>query len=106
MTIKGTRSGASRAEYEYEIPVEDADEILDNQALGAVVEKTRYRVDHAGLTWEVDVFEGANAGLAIAEVELPSETADVQMPEWVGDEVTDDDRYYNSNLVAHPYSTW
>jgi CYTH domain-containing protein len=119
LTIKGIgdqaperRTGAaepeavSRPEFEYEIPAADADELLDKLALRPLIEKVRYRVPVAGLVWEVDVFSGENEGLAVAEVELPSADAAVTPPPWVGDEVTDDPRYFNANLVAHPYVTW
>jgi len=105
LTIKGLTEGATRAEFEYEIPIADADHLL---ALceGPIIEKTRHRIDHAGLTWEIDVFSGQNAGLVLAEVELPSADTAVEIPDWVGDEVTSDPRYYNANLVGHPYSDW
>jgi len=105
VTVKGVSRGATRAEWEWAIPVEDADGLL---AIcdGPVLEKTRYLVDHAGRTWEVDVFAGANAGLVMAEIELESEDADVRLPPWIGREVTDDPRYYNSALAVSPVSTW
>jgi len=71
-----------------------------------LIEKTRHRIEHGGRVWEVDVFDGANAGLVVAEIELPSEDADLELPAWVGAEVTDDRRYLNANLVAHPFSEW
>ena len=71
-----------------------------------IIEKVRHRVPYAGLTWEVDVFAGANEGLVVAEVEMPSEATEVGLPPWIGDEVTDDPRYFNANLVAHPYRDW
>jgi adenylate cyclase len=105
VTIKGRSEGASRAEFEYPIPVADADPLL---ALceGALIDKTRHRIQAGSLTWEVDVFHGANDGLVVAEVELDSPDQPVDIPEWVGDEVTSDPRYVNANLVAHPYLTW
>lgn len=96
----------SRPEFEYEIPAREADELLDTLALKPLVEKVRYRVPFEGLVWEVDVFAGENEGLVVAEVELPSEDAPVAPPPWVGAEVTEDPRYYNANLVAHPYREW
>lgn len=101
ITIKGVTSGASRAEWEYEISSADADEMM---ALceGPVLDKTRYLVHVAGRTWEVDVFAGANEGLVMAEVELDAEDAAVELPSWAGLEVTDDPRYYNANLSVHP----
>jgi adenylate cyclase len=108
VTIKGITgpSGASRAEFEYPIPVEDADAMLDDLAVKPVIEKTRYRVQAGGRLWEIDVFAGVNVGLVVAEVELPTEDATVAVPSWAGDEVTGDPRYYNINLVAHPYRDW
>jgi adenylate cyclase len=108
VTIKGapSDSGASRAEFEYEIPVPDAEELLDRLALKPLVEKTRYRVPVGRYVWEIDVFSGDNEGLVVAEVELPSEGAAVMLPHWVGEEVTGDPRYYNASLVGHPYRDW
>ncbi len=106
LTIKGLTQGATRAEYEYAIPVKDAEEMLDTLCERPLIEKRRYVVEHAGLTWEVDEFFGENAGLVIAEVELESEEQPFDKPPWVGDEVTHDPRYFNANLVAHPYSKW
>ncbi len=108
LTVKGITSddGASRAEFEYEIPVREAEQILDLIALKPFVEKTRYRVRAGSLVWEIDVFGGANEGLVVAEVELPSTSTEVELPEWVGPEVTGDPRYYNANLVRRPFSRW
>lgn len=106
LTIKGRTTGFTRTEFEYPIPREDADAMLDHLSAGALIEKTRYRVDFAGRLWEVDVFEGENAGLVVAEVELPGETAAVTLPPWAGEEVSHDPRYFNSNLVQHPYTRW
>lgn len=105
LTVKGETRGMVRAEYEYEIPPSDARAML---ALcdPPLVEKTRYVVDAAGRRWEVDVFHGANDGLVVAEVELPSETAEVTLPAWVEREVTGEKRYYNSSLIVHPYHSW
>jgi CYTH domain-containing protein len=71
-----------------------------------VIDKVRYRIEHAGRIWEVDVFDGANEGLVVAEVELPSEEAQIDLPHWIGEEVTNDPRYFNANLVAHPFRDW
>ena len=106
LTVKGVNVGASRSEYEYEIPVSDANEMLEQLCPRPLVEKRRYRVEHAGLTWEIDEFSGENAGLVLAEVELTSEELEILRPPWVGKEVTDDPRYFNANLVEHPYQTW
>jgi CYTH domain-containing protein len=105
LTIKGQTQGATRSEFEYSIPFADARQMLA-MCDGPVVEKRRYVVDVHGLTWEVDEFLGDNAGLIIAEVELESEDQEVELPDWVGLEVTDDPRYYNSNLATHPYKAW
>lgn len=105
LTIKGPSIGASRAEFEYEIPVTDAEQLL-LLCDGPLIEKTRYLVQHHGMTWEVDEFHGANAGLVVAEIELQSEMQGFSKPEWVNTEVTNDKRYYNSNLATNPYKNW
>ena len=106
LTIKGIPVGARRAEYEYEIPAGEASEMLDNLCEHPLIEKTRYRVEYQDLVWEIDEFKGDNAGLNIAEVELEDENQAVHMPDWVGEEVTGDPRYYSANLTANPYSQW
>lgn len=106
LTIKGASVGPTRAEYEYEIPPADADELLDRLTLRPLVEKRRHILVSGGLTWEIDVFEADNAGLVLAEVELPSADHPLAIPSWAGDEVTEDARYMNANLVAHPYREW
>ena len=106
LTIKGITVGAARAEYEYEIPAGEASEMLDNLCKRPLIEKTRYRIEYQGLIWEVDEFEGDNAGLIIAEVELDEEDQVIVLPEWVGKEVTGDKRYYNASLIADPYTSW
>jgi adenylate cyclase len=106
ITIKGMTANRTRPEYEYTIPLEDAEELLDTLCLRPLIEKTRYVVEDAGMRWEVDEFEGENAGLIIAEVELAAADQPIHLPDWVGEEVTDDPRYYNASLIAHPYSTW
>jgi adenylate cyclase len=106
LTIKGTTRGSSRSEFEYQIPVKDAVELLDAICVKPLIEKVRYRITHGGLTWEVDEFLGQNRGLVIAEVELESEDQEFDKPEWVGEEVTGDPRYYNMNLVVKPYAAW
>lgn len=105
LTIKGAAAGASRAEFEYAIPPGDARELL-NLCERTLIEKTRYTVPHGGLVWEIDEFHGANAGLVVAECELQAEDQRVDRPDWVGEEVTGDARYFNSNLVARPFTTW
>ena len=106
ITIKGPMVNRARTEYEYPIPVQDANEMLDTLCLKPLIEKTRYTIGHAGLLWEVDEFEGENAGLIIAEVELADADQQIRLPDWIGEEVTDDLRYYNASLISRPYSTW
>ncbi len=106
MTIKGATQGISRAEFEYPIPVEDARTMLDTLTETGIVDKVRYRVPCGAHTWEVDVFAGDNAGLVLAEVELGSENEVFERPDWLGEEVSDDSRYYNANLARHPYRSW
>jgi CYTH domain-containing protein len=106
LTIKGSTKGISRAEYEYPIPAEDAQEMLGNLCEPPLIEKTRYKIEFAGLTWEVDEFAGENQGLIIAEVELTDENQIIELPDWIGKEVSDDSRYFNANLVQHPFSQW
>jgi adenylate cyclase len=105
ITIKSKTTGATRGEWEYEIPVPDAAELLD-LCEKPLVEKVRHRIEHQGHTWEVDEFEGENAGLVVAEIELGSEDEAFEKPAWIGREVTGDKRYYNSSLIRLPYSTW
>lgn len=106
LTIKGITVGATRVEYEYEIPHADCNFMLDELAEKPIVEKNRYKISFDGLIWEVDEFLGVNAGLVVAEVELTSEDQAFEKPSWVGEEVTGDPKYYNSNLVKNPYTTW
>ncbi len=106
LTIKGISKGMTRMEYEYVIPKEDADALLHDLAEKPLIEKDRYRIEYKGLTWEIDEFFGENQGLILAEVELESEDQKIQLPDWIGKEVTQDPKYYNSNLVNHPYSKW
>lgn len=106
LTIKGKTVGSTRLEFEYPVPAADAEAILDSLCEGSIIDKTRHLVEHAGHTWEVDIFTGDNAGLVIAEVELAAEDEAVELPEWVSSEVTDDPRYYNANLVTNPYCNW
>ncbi len=106
LTIKGKTEGISRSEYEYPIPVEEAAQLLDDLCLKPLIEKIRYRVDYGGRTWEVDQFQGENRGLILAEVELESSDAPVELPPWAGREVSDDPRYYNASLSRTPYRSW
>lgn len=106
VTVKGITVGAARTEFEYEIPVADAHQMLDQLCERPIIEKTRSRIDVAGLIWEVDSFNGVNAGLVVAEVELEHEAQEIDPPRWIGEEVTDDPRYFNANLIAHPFTEW
>lgn len=105
LTIKGITVGATRLEFEYDIPLDDCNQLLElcEQPL---IEKTRYKIAIGDLVWEIDEFHGVNDGLVVAECELESEDQAVDKPDWVGDEVTSDPRYYNSNLIANPFTTW
>jgi adenylate cyclase len=105
LTIKGRAKGIARPEFEYQVPVADAEQLL-RMCEGPVVEKYRHVLEHAGATWEVDEFLGENAGLVVAEIELESEQQAFEHPDWLGAEVTLDRRYSNSNLSARPYRTW
>lgn len=106
LTIKGITVGATRAEYEYEIPAADANEMLDDLCEQPIIEKNRYKVPLDGFVWEIDEFGGVNDGLLVAEIELESEDQAFTKPDWIGEEVTGDPRYFNSNLIANPYTTW
>jgi len=106
LTIKGENVGATRLEYEYVIPLEDANEMLDKLCSKLIIDKTRYLVQHKNHTWEIDIFHQENDGLIVAEVELESEDDTVELPNWVVKEVTDDSKYYNSNLLENPFSNW
>ena len=106
LTIKGISVGATRSEYEYEIPQADADKLLDDLCEKPLIEKNRYKIEHGGFTWEVDEFFGENEGLVVAEIELDSEDQSFEKPAWIGEEVTGDPRYFNSSLIKTPYSQW
>lgn len=106
ITIKGPNEKGSKAEFEYDIPLADARDMLDNLCRKPLIEKTRYKVPFGGFTWEVDEFKGDNEGLVFAEIELDSLDQVFEKPDWIGREVTDDGKYYNSNLVAYPYKDW
>jgi adenylate cyclase len=106
LTIKGKNSGATRGEWEYPVPVPEAAELLDTLCQRPLVEKYRWRIEYQGHTWEVDEFLGENAGLAVAEIELAREDEAFDKPDWIGEEVTGDARYYNSSLIRTPYSLW
>ncbi len=106
LTIKSKSVGPTRAEFEYEIPADDAAQLLDDLCLRPLIEKTRYLWSDGELTWEIDVFEGENTGLIVAELELEREDQAFEKPPWLGKEVTDDPRYFNSNLVNLPFRDW
>ena len=106
LTIKGRTVGATRGEWEYPLPLADAQVMLDRLCEQPLIEKFRTRIVHQGMTWEVDEFLGENAGLVVAEIELESEAQSFAKPDWVGDEVTHDARYYNANLIQHPFRQW
>lgn len=106
LTIKGSAHGITRPEFEYAIPVADAATMLDLLCERPLIEKTRYCQSFGGKTWEIDVFHGDNAGLVVAEVEVASESEQIEPPPWLGREVSSDPRYFNSNLVSNPYKNW
>ena len=106
LTIKGITTGATRVEYEYEIPEKEAKAMLDDLCEKPIIEKNRYKIDFAGFIWEVDEFFGENQGLVVAEVELVSEAQRYEKPDWIGEEVTGDPKYFNSNLIINPYLKW
>jgi CYTH domain-containing protein len=106
LTIKGQAQGITRLEYEYPIPLADAQDLLEQLCLKPLIEKTRYRLEFGGRVWEVDEFAGENQGLVVAEVELESPDQPLELPDWVGEEVTHDPRYLNANLVEQPFSRW
>lgn len=106
LTIKGRTIGATRGEWEYPIPLEDAQRFLDELCEQPIIEKIRYRLPHEGMLWEVDEFFGENLGLVVAEIELLTEDQVFIKPDWVGDEVTHDSRYANANLLRHPFTQW
>ena len=106
LTIKSNSKGLSRLEFEYQIPKEDAMDMFEHLCGSGIIEKTRHYIETPNHTWEIDEFHGRNQGLVVAEIELESEDEQFDIPEWVGEEVSDDPRYYNMNLVANPYEVW
>ena len=106
LTIKGRTTGISRLEFEYEIPKADADQMLDLFCCRPLIEKTRFTVPYEGFRWEIDVFEGENVGLIIAEIELDSENQKFPLPDWIGRDVSNDPRFFNVNLVQNPFKNW
>lgn len=105
LTLKGHISDLVRSEFEYEIPLADAQMMMDTMCLFKI-QKNRYLVEYAGYTFEIDEFFGDNAPLILAELELPSEDADYPRPDWLGEEITADGRFTNAYISQHPYSTW
>ena len=106
LTLKGRATGITRSEFEYAIPVSDAESMLEELCMQPYISKKRYIIEHAGHTWELDIFEGENEGLIVAEIELEREDETFEKPEWVANEVSDDPRYRNAYLVKNPYKDW
>ncbi len=106
LTVKGPTTGIRRLEFEYPVPLADATTMLDELCERPIVEKTRHRENFGGRGWEIDVFHGDNDGLVVAEVEIPSADARIELPPWAGEEVSADPRYFNNNLIANPYKIW
>ena len=106
LTIKDRGNSLVRSEFEYEIPFIDAQEILNNLCEKPIIEKTRYFYNYMGHLWEIDEFHGENEGLVVAEIELSNENEDFASPDWVGEEVTYDSRYFNSSLITNPFKYW
>ena len=106
LTIKSNSKGLSRLEFEYQIPKEDAVDMFEHLCGPGIIEKTRHYIKTPNHTWEIDEFHGRNQGLVVAEIELESEYEQFDIPEWIGEEVSDDPRYYNMNLMANPYDVW
>jgi len=106
LTLKGEVKGFTCSEFEYQIPVDDAKNIINELCSGGVVDKTRYEITHENHTWEIDIFHGQNEGLVVAEVEVQSESESVSLPKWIVKEVTGDPKYFNVSLLSNPYSQW
>lgn len=106
INIKSADIGITRQEFEYTIPLDEAEEMLRKLCHQPIIEKTRHIVEHGGYTWEIDEFSGDNAGLIVAEIELSSVDEAFPSADWLGEEVSDDARYYNVNLTEHPYKHW
>lgn len=106
INIKSKTIGVQRSEYEYDIPLDEANEMLSTLCDRPYIDKTRYIVHHRGHEWEIDEFHGENQGLIVAELELDSTNESYESPNWLGEEVTEDTRYYNICLVTHPYKDW
>ena len=105
LTIKSKNEGSKRKEFEYEIPLEEAQDLI-LLCEQPIIEKTRYLVPINNHTWEIDVFEGINKGLEVAEIELSQENESFEIPNWIGKEVTEEIKYYNSQLIENPFTTW
>jgi adenylate cyclase len=105
-SVDGDSSGIVRREFEYEIPIQDAEELLELYCKKPFVEKTRHKEEHNGKLWEIDVFHGENDGLVVAEVELSSEDEEIDLPSFVGREVSTDQRYFNASLQKNPFAKW
>lgn len=105
LTIKGKTNGISRLEFEYEIPKKEATEMIEKLGNGSI-EKDRFIIPQGDLNWEVDVFYGDNEGLIVAEIELPNENTSFELPNWIGEEVSDQPKYYNVNLLKSPFKNW
>ena len=106
LTLKGKTVGVSRSEFEYSIPIADAQQLLSELCLGPQIDKVRHRIPHGQHLWELDIFSGDNQGLVVAEVELAHEHEAVELPEWITQEVTGQKRYYNSSLLDNPFQRW
>ena len=106
LCVKGPRDGIRRAEFEYDVPLADAEEMMRTLRCSGIVEKTRYRIEGEGFDWEIDVFAGANAPLVLAEAELDDERRPVPGAPWLGEEVSRDPRFTNAYLAEHPFGTW
>lgn len=106
LTIKGKSKGAVRKEFEFQIPSVEAKEMIQSLCIKPIISKTRYKIKIGEVLWEVDEFFEENEGLIIAEVEIPFEDYELEFPDWVGEEVTYDKRYYNANLIQNPFSKW
>ncbi|NWF89158.1 MAG: CYTH domain-containing protein [Ignavibacteriaceae bacterium] len=106
ITIKGKKRGITGDEFEYDIPANDAKYLLKKLCIQPTIKKKRYKVPHGSLVWDVDVFQGMNKGLVIAEIELKKANQKIELPNWIGKEVTNDKRFRNANLVTNPYFKW
>jgi len=106
LTIKGNSTGITRQEFEYEIPVEDAEYMISKLCEKPVISKKRYRIQQGSFIWEVDEFLNENEGLVIAEIELDAEDQAFDIPDWIYKEVTGDEKYYNAFLIKHPFNSW